>query len=287
MDELQKITTFMQYDLKLKKLMVDCAPENSDDYVAQSDEISNSLKEMETYLIDINKLHPSINESELKVRFMKLQNELALCTDIDSLKKFYRVRISEISSDFVDKVNTQSIGYYPSRSLPIFKAESVNELLHAIHHDLINDETIYEKLPLIAEKDISEDSRYKLRMYGIKNDIADAIFNIMSPSLGAGETNFLALSEKQMIMMVKDKGYATTLEIEKEEDKYFVNYFIPKITDVDYVNVLPGVRQVTLEDRYTTGVFETTVDRLPYKIASLIASIPDDFQRIGVVERKN
>ena len=285
MDELNKITTFLQYDLKLKKLMVDCAPDNSDDLVLASDEISKALKEMEIYLIDINKLHSCINESEVKVRMLKLQTELAECDTIDKLKKFYRVKISDISSDFIDKVNTQSIGYYPSRSLPINEAESINEILHAIHHDLVNDEKTYDNLPLIAEKNISEDERYKLKMYGNKNSVADAIFDIMSPSLGAGETKFLTINENEMIMMVKDKGYATTLEIEKEQDKYYVNYFIPKITDVDYVNVLPGVRQITLEDRYTTGVFETTVENLPYKVASLIASIPDDFQRIGKVNR--
>ena len=216
---------------------------------------------------------------------LKLQTELAECDTIDKLKKFYRVKISDISSDFIDKVNTQSIGYYPSRSLPINEAESINEILHAIHHDLVNDEKTYDNLPLIAEKNISEDERYKLKMYGNKNSVADAIFDIMSPSLGAGETKFLTINENEMIMMVKDKGYATTLEIEKEQDKYYVNYFIPKITDVDYVNVLPGVRQITLEDRYTTGVFEPTVENLPYKVASLIASIPDDFQRIGKVNR--
>lgn len=285
MDELNKITTFLQYDLKLKKLMVDCAPDNSDDLVSASDEISKALKEMEIYLIDINKLHSCINESEVKVRMLKLQTELAECDTIDKLKKFYRVKISDISSDFIDKVNTQSIGYYPSRSLPINEAESINEILHAIHHDLVNDEKTYDNLPLIAEKNISEDERYKLKMYGNKNSVADAIFDMMSPSLGAGETKFLTINENEMIMMVKDKGYATTLEIEKEQDKYYVNYFIPKITDVDYVNVLPGVRQITLEDRYTTGVFETTVENLPYKVASLIASIPDDFQRIGKVNR--
>lgn len=285
MDELNKITTFLQYDLKLKKLMVDCAPDNSDDLVSASDEISKALKDMEIYLIDINKLHSCINESEVKVRMLKLQTELAECDTIDKLKKFYRVKISDISSDFIDKVNTQSIGYYPSRSLPINEAESINEILHAIHHDLVNDEKTYDNLPLIAEKNISEDERYKLKMYGNKNSVADAIFDMMSPSLGAGETKFLTINENEMIMMVKDKGYATTLEIEKEQDKYYVNYFIPKITDVDYVNVLPGVRQITLEDRYTTGVFETTVENLPYKVASLIASIPDDFQRIGKVNR--
>ena len=285
MDELNKITTFLQYDLKLKKLMVDCAPDNSDDLVSASDEISKALKEMEIYLIDINKLHSCINESEVKVRMLKLQTELAECDTIDKLKKFYRVKISDISNDFIDKVNTQSIGYYPSRSLPINEAESINEILHAIHHDLVNDEKTYDNLPLIAEKNISEDERYKLKMYGNKNSVADAIFDMMSPSLGAGETKFLTINENEMIMMVKDKGYATTLEIEKEQDKYYVNYFIPKITDVDYVNVLPGVRQITFEDRYTTGVFETTVENLPYKVASLIASIPDDFQRIGKVNR--
>ncbi len=285
MDELNKITTFLQYDLKLKKLMVDCAPDNSDDLVSASDEISKALKEMEIYLIDINKLHSCINESEVKVRMLKLQTELAECDTIDKLKKFYRVKISDISNDFIDKVNTQSIGYYPSRSLPINEAESINEILHAIHHDLVNDEKTYDNLPLIREKNISEDERYKLKMYGNKNSVADAIFDMMSPSLGAGETKFLTINENEMIMMVKDKGYATTLEIEKEQDKYYVNYFIPKITDVDYVNVLPGVRQITFEDRYTTGVFETTVENLPYKVASLIASIPDDFQRIGKVNR--
>jgi len=285
MDELNKITTFLQYDLKLKKLMVDCAPDNSDDLVSASDEISKALKEMEIYLIDINKLHSCINESEVKVRMLKLQTELAECDTIDKLKKFYRVKISDISNDFIDKVNTQSIGYYPSRSLPINEAESINEILHAIHHDLVNDEKTYDNLPLIREKNISEDERYKLKMYGNKNSVADAIFDMMSPSLGAGETKFLTINENEMIMMVKDKGYATTLEIEKEQDKYYVNYFIPKITDVDYVNVLPGVRQITLEDRYTTGVFETTVENLPYKVASLIASIPDDFHRIGKVNR--
>ena len=190
MDELNKITTFLQYDLKLKKLMVDCAPDNSDDLVSASDEISKALKEMEIYLIDINKLHSCINESEVKVRMLKLQTELAECDTIDKLKKFYRVKISDISSDFIDKVNTQSIGYYPSRSLPINEAESINEILHAIHHDLVNDEKTYDNLPLIAEKNISEDERYKLKMYGNKNSVADAIFDMMSPSLGAGETKF-------------------------------------------------------------------------------------------------
>lgn len=77
-------------------------------------------------------------------------------------------------------------------------------------------------------------------------------------------------------MMVRDRGHALSIEIEKENDKYYVKYFIPKICNIDMVNSLKGVNKVTRDSKYTVGVFETDLERLPFEIINFISKVPMD-----------
>lgn len=77
-------------------------------------------------------------------------------------------------------------------------------------------------------------------------------------------------------MMVRDKGYALSLEVHNENDRVFVKYFIPKICNVDMVNRLKGVDKVDNIYGYTTGLFDVKYDSTADEIIKLIDVVPID-----------
>ena len=88
-------------------------------------------------------------------------------------------------------------------------------------------------------------------------------------------------------MMVRDRGHALSIEIEKENDKYYVKYFIPNINNVDMVNELKGVRKVNDQSKFTTGIFETNLENLTSNLTDFIGHVPTDFDTPYWIEQRN
>ena len=62
--------------------------------------------------------------------------------------------------------------------------------------------------------------------------------------MDVGWTDIVSM-EKKMLMMVRDRGHALTIEIDKEEAGAVFKYFIPKLCNRDMIEKLPGINKIT------------------------------------------
>ena len=82
--------------------------------------------------------------------------------------------------------------------------------------------------------------------------------------------------EKTLIMMVRDRGHALSIEVTLNKDNARIEYFIPKICYVEMVNILPGVIIVIDDSIGTTGAIEVEVKDLPTALFNFISMVPTD-----------
>ena len=71
-------------------------------------------------------------------------------------------------------------------------------------------------------------------------------------------------------MMIRDRGHALTIEIDIDGNEVLINYFIPKLRNINMINELPGVYKVK-DNEYigTTGIFKTSVNDLSKTLFNL------------------
>lgn len=102
--------------------------------------------------------------------------------------------------------------------------------------------------------------------------------NINPEQKEIGESTIIGL-ENKVLMMVRDRGHALTLEIDTEGDKSLVRYFIPKICNIELVNQLRGVTKVAESADATdtaTGCFECEKNNIGNEIVSFVEKVPTD-----------
>lgn len=282
MQELQKFERFLYLNMKIKQLMINCSPEHNivatnEDAIKYSDKLYTSINEIKQYFNDIADLFPNVidNLDFIDNLFnIFLQKIVDYGNDYEKLKKFYCICISDLSQKVKDVVGTTCIGYTIQNSDLIEHAKTINELLHIIHQSIINNEEMYQNMPLLSKKINNFDETISL--YGRPSAISDNLFNSIPSNLYIGETEILSINDDRMFMMIRDRGHALTIEIQKEKEIYLVRYFIPKICNDNMVNNLKGVRKVTKNDKYTTGVYEITKDELSSSVINLIENVPTD-----------
>lgn len=86
----------------------------------------------------------------------------------------------------------------------------------------------------------------------------------------------VAISERKLLMMVRDRGHALSIEITLNGQNARLEYFIPKVCNVDMVNNLPGINRVNEDSIGATGVVETPVEELPNVLFNFISKVPMD-----------
>ena len=87
----------------------------------------------------------------------------------------------------------------------------------------------------------------------------------------------LGLVDKKLIMMVRDRGHALTIEITLNAKGARMEYFIPKICNVRMVNDLPGLfNPVDKNSVGATGAIETSLEELPSTLYDFISRVPMD-----------
>jgi hypothetical protein len=204
-----------------------------------------------------------------------LKKELINCGyDFNKLSNFYNIFFANMSEELINNVGENCVGYSLFNSINLNSAKSINEILHVIHQTIINNQNILQSLPKLSEKNNYENSA--ITLYGKENESARNIFKKFPKELSCGCTDIVSLSNDRIIMMIRDRGHALSIEIEKENNMYYVRYFIPKICNIDMVNELKGVNKVNKESQYTVGVFETSLEKLPFEIIDFISKVPMD-----------
>ncbi len=282
MKELEKLELYFKYDLAVKEILVNARPDSSNDYdvnarIEYLNKLAKYLDELESIFEKITiLLNDEYLLKNIKALFSKYRTRLSnINPNIDSVAKFYNEYLAAMHPEFIDIVEKTFVGYLalPKTVNDIFdNVSTVNELLHAIHSSIVNNEELYQGMPVV-EKDGNA------TLYGIKdNDIAhdlflhiprDPIEEIESPR------DILALKDR-ILIMARDLGHALTIDIKVLKDKCYVKYFIPKVCNYDMVNSLKGVRKVKKGDMYTDGEFECLKEDITKEIVTLMENVPMD-----------
>lgn len=281
-EELQNIEKFFKYNFEIKKILHTTIPKEEYKYsgdilIEYSDKLFQALNDVEYYMnVILEKFNFSNGDKTYFQNFIKaLKDELIKSGyDFNKLKNFYNVFFANMSEQLVNSVGENCVGYSLIHGIPLKEAKSINEILHVVHQTIVNNQNVLQSLPKLEEKKNNEN--YEIILYGKENIAARTLYESFPKELSCGFTDIVSLSNDRIIMMVRDRGHALSIEIEKENDKYYVRYFIPKICNIDMVNSLKGVNKVAKDSKYTVGVFETNLERLPFEIVDFISKVPTD-----------
>lgn len=280
-DKLDNMEKFLKYNLEIKNILYNTMPTEKDKYTKEaiieySDKLFKALNDIEYYLNNIlERFSFSDKDKEYLKNFIKaLKQELINCGyDFNKLQNFYNYCFANMNESLVNEVGENCVGYSLFSGVSLTKAKTLNEFLHIIHQTVINDEKALQSLPKIKEKINNEGN--EISLYGMDNLDSNMIFEKFPLELSCGPTEIVSLNNN-IIMMIRDRGHALSIEIEKENEKYYVKYFIPKICNMDMVNDLKGVRKVTKDSKFTTGIFETDKEHLLFELVNFISKVPMD-----------
>lgn len=274
-----KLQNFFESDLKIKNEMIKMSPSSDNEYNDKYvDNINESLNfifnELKKIVLDFFG-EESFAMKKTKELEEKIKNNFYSCGyDIEKLRSFYRNNISNMDIDFINSVKEECVGYSLKGNSSINKASTVNELLHYTHSYIMNNESILQSVPIIGEKE--NDYNYSIKYRGERNPIFEQLFNLFPNDLDVGWTDMVSINNKKLIMMVRDRGHALTIEITLKDQVARLDYFIPKICNVDMINSLPGINKVNDESVGATGVFETSINNLPNSLFDFISKVPMD-----------
>ena len=274
MGKLERIEEFFNIDLEVKKILNDLAPNEIDAYdssyaIKYSDRLFQELKILKYYIIRIMSSFDIKETDFINQIFINYEIELAnVGTDFNKLKQFYKNNLSDMSPILIEKINKDCAGYAFIETKLLKEAKTINEILHFLHHYITNNEQFYQDVPQIAEKN-------GIFLRGKETSIGKEIYDKIPYNTSIGIIDIISLSNK-VLLMVRDKGHALTIEITKEENDYTVRYFIPKLCNYLMVNNLKGVTKVAPGDSFTVGLFASSHEKLSDDIVNLIEGVPED-----------
>ena len=281
-DKLIKLQHFFEADIRIKKEMISIAPPN--DYLDKNsinkytDEVYDFLiytfSEFKCIASDIFGLD-SIVMKKVEDLEQSIKNNFYSCGfDIDKLNLFYKDYISNMELDFINTVKNECVGYSLGGENSIKKASTINELLHYMHSYVLNNEIILQSIPEIAHKE--NDYKFTITYRGNRNPIFDQLYEVFPDDLDVGTTDMVTLNDRKLLMMVRDRGHALTIEITLTGQTARLEYFIPKLCNIDMINDLPGINKVNESSIGATGVIEIPVNELTNTLFDFISKVPMD-----------
>lgn len=287
-DNFQKLNNFFQTDLHIKQLISSLFPNPADRLNKSAlfkyvDRLEDSLDKIE---ISFNRIINTYFSSDLKkyieVVFDYYHQEINSCGyDYDKLENAFKKIFVSMSPELIDITNNEIKGYYMLSGVekPLAKATSISEILHIFHSYVLNNENILQSCNLLKQK-------AETRLYGYPSQIAENIFNSLDDYFSDSPKIIVSLNETHILMMLRDFGHATTLDINIENDEAWIEYFIPKVCNCLMVNELPGVRKVDKSSNWTKGTLRVKVSELGKYLNNFIKMIPTDdemFIKGGIV----
>ena len=275
-----KLQHFFESDMRIKKEMYNMAPPHDSqviDIERYTDSVNDSLiyifSELKCVALDLFGKDSQVLQT-IKDLEKKTKNEFYSCGyDINKLRNFYKNNISNMSVEFLNAVKLNCIGY-TFNGLPVDKVSTANEALHLMHASVMNNDHLLQSIPAIDTKE--NDFKYPITLRGADVPSFKYLFNAFPNDIAVGWPDIVALDERKLLMMVRDRGHALTIEITLNGDNGRVEYFIPKICNIDMVNALEGVNKINSYDIGTTGVFERPLAELPDALYTFISKVPMD-----------
>jgi len=286
---LNAVQYFFDSNMQIKKMMMDIAPESySIVRHGYADRVFEFLKDAQFRFDRFTKElgFPQDTIDLLHAKLDKIKAHFYECESGDKdFQTFYRDYISKIEPELVMFLDDKYFGHKldkPPVTDALSKADTINGLLHVFHHVVINSEQICEKLPFIASRPAKNEQRIVLRGKVVSDSLACEIFAKMPwDNIDCDETSIIGLSNpNSAFMMLRGVGHATTIKIEQDDGKYYVNYFIPKVCNVSLARKLDGANGIHEGSNnlpFMTGVFACN-DRaeLCDRLGRFIQAVPRD-----------
>ena len=282
----KKIEEFFKSDLAIKNILMDHAPEmkyayNQEVEMEYADKLFEALKDIEYEFSKILKVFENNAEVTKFIQdsLEKYKQRLTNCSyRFDEMTKIFQECFSNMDERIVSETKSELAGYILDKDLMsvLKNSHSVNEILHVMHFYVMNNENILTALPKMGEKKNHEG--YPISLYGVeKNELAEKIFEEFPTEMDCGWTEIVSLGKNdKILMMVRDKGHALSFEIDTKDDNAFVNYFVPKICDVERVKQLKGMRKIDETSETATGSFEVEKEKLAEQLSDFIDKVPGD-----------
>lgn len=276
---------FFLLDLKIKQLMDKIAPNREyafdiEESLKYGEKFYTTVMEIEFKFLDIMdalRIFQPIR-GYVEEMFKSIKREIMECNyNFDKLQACYQKNISDMDKQLVEEIKEVLVGYYLGSNLSalVSKCNTINELLHVFHSYVMNNENVLQSIATIAVKE--NDTKYPISLRGNLSNLAQSIFEDFPLELDCGWTDIVSLSNPpKILMMIRDRGHALTIEITEEKDGIWINYFIPKICNVEMVNALKGVRKVDKTSRNTTGMFVSDRENITSDLFDFISKVPTD-----------
>ncbi len=282
--EVQAFKNFFKTNLRIKRELIQAAPSLADNYdeASRMDYVESAYRTFKDFRPDFAAIerdfHFSPNISEQTDAFFARGVEHFVLDryDFGITNEIYRKEFTDLRRDFVEKVKDECVGYKLFGSLDslISSSKTINELLHAYHSYIMNNEQILQGVPDITHKDNNYGCTITLR--GDKSGLSQQVFNAIPSDLDIGTTDIIAAGENIM-MMVRDRGHALTISAEPDHskpDQIWVEYNVPKLCNVEMIKALPGLDGYS--ENGARGRFIVSKGDLGDKIAKFIAQVPTD-----------
>ena len=281
-DNIMFLKHFFEVDLKIKKEIFNMAPDerfkDNDSLVKYVDDLDEKITYIFTELKEIS-LHLWKNDTLSFYSLCNLEQtikrELYSCgTDYYKLNLFYKNRISNIRLEFTNLIKQNCVGYKLEKNNLMNFSNSINEVLHYLHSYIINDEKLLESILITYSKRTDFNSVIALR--GKPVDVFKNLYEKFPSDINVGMTDMVVINDSKLLIMIRDVGHALTFEITVKKDICEVDYFIPKICNIDMVNLLPGINKVKDNSFGAIGKFNVSVSELPNTLYNFIRKVPTD-----------
>lgn len=283
--ELQAFKNFFKTDMRVKRELLDVAPKPTDDYdeASRMDYVESAYRTFRDFKHDFLGIARDFGFGEPVQKstedfFLRGQQDFALGDYGPGVAgNLYRKVFTDMNPEFVEEVKSGFVGYkILSSSLDsvINDASTINELLHAYHSYIMNNNHILQRIPVLDEKKARYGGSITLR--GDHSALGRQVFDSLPDDLGIGRTDIVS-ADDHIMMMVRDRGHALTISGEPDADdpsKIWVNYNIPKICNEEMVKALPGLAGYSPNG--ARGSFVIPRDTFGPSLASFIAKVPTD-----------
>lgn len=277
----KKIENFFKIDLIIKNLINNTFPNNADrnnpsEIISYVQKLNDTIDRIELLFLRIVRSFEfgSNIEEYIENTFKKYQQQVLECGyNYYRLEQTFIKMFTSMSPELVKKVNEEIIGYSCFIDLEdiLSQSTSINEILHVFHTYVVNNENILQSSMMQLEKG-------KTRLYGEKTPIATSIFDGLDNFMADSEKTILSISDNHIIIMLRDFGHATTLDINIDKENAWIDYFIPKVCNYLMVNSLPGIRKIEEGTYFPTakGMIVVKTADLAHYINDFIKKIPTD-----------
>lgn len=281
---LEKLEYFFKFNMQIKntisKLALTDVAYDDQSIMNYADKLYSSILDLETdFTLMSLEIFGEQTAEKIKTIFKAYKDAFVLCSyNVNSFRNYYLRCIADMRPRFVQEVKKSCVGYTMTNSFEhlLRPGITINELLHAFHSYIMNNEQIYQSVDLLGTKSFNNEEPISYRGKS-NNELASLIYNNFPAELDCGITDIVSLDNKVMIM-IRDVGHALTIEVEQNQNEIMIHYFIPKICNLEMVNSLKGINPVPEEQMEygATGRFLCTKDNVLNELFSFISKVPTD-----------